>query len=275
MEVEGSDDDAAEGGKDDAWLRKAWRHVRREVTEFLAQEAAAKDAEVADEEEKQEPEEAATAGGDVSCAARPSRHIKDEVLAKWMRTVVDWQGEDDLLQVLRDEVTAAGEMEAFAQPMESSGTWDPDNLTHAKTDEELAGDLRDDLEEYAAPRGSTTTRAAQHETESPIGGSGSAGGGAEQPEAFDTTNMTRAERASLDKLAAARLAGAPIVDPPQASDVRQVVREDTPFYIALAFLKIFQTGAGDYWAFEQKRRERGMSISLWEWFQHVLRHRSG
>ena len=65
------------------------------------------------------------------------------------------------------------------------------------------------------------------------------------------------------------------MDPPQATDVRQVVREDTPFYIALAFLRIFQTGAGDYWAFEQQRRERGMSISLWEWFQHVLRHRSG
>ena len=97
VKVEGSDDDAAESGKDDAWLLRAWRHVRRGVTELLAQEAAAKDADAAYEEEKQEQHEVATACADASCAARPSRHITDARLAKWMRTVVDWQGECDLL----------------------------------------------------------------------------------------------------------------------------------------------------------------------------------
>ena len=47
-------------------------------------------------------------------------------------------------------------------------------------------------------------------------------------------------------------------DPPSISDSRALIPEDTPFYISLAFLKIFQTGAGDYWAFERQRRERGM-----------------
>ena len=43
----------------------------------------------------------------------------------------------------------------------------------------------------------------------------------------------------------------------------------------MAFLKIFQTGAGDYWAFAQQRSERSLPVNLWDWFQHVLRHRSG
>ena len=45
--------------------------------------------------------------------------------------------------------------------------------------------------------------------------------------------------------------------------------------MALGFLKVFQTGRGDFWAFEQRRRDRGLPVSLWDWFQHVLRHRSG
>lgn len=59
-EVHGSDDDASECGKDDAWLLRAWRHVRCGVTELLAQEAAATNADAADEEEKQEQQEVAT-----------------------------------------------------------------------------------------------------------------------------------------------------------------------------------------------------------------------
>ena len=42
------------------------------------------------------------------------------------------------------------------------------------------------------------------------------------------------------------------MDPPRVRDTRQLVREDTPFYIAAAFTKIFQTGAGDYWAYTRK-----------------------
>ena len=77
-------------------------------------------------------------------------------------------------------------------------------------------------------------------------------------EQLDTAAMPRAEQASLDRCGAARLAGAPIVDPPRAADARVLLREDMPFYIALGFLKIFQTGHGDYWAFQQQRRERGL-----------------
>ena len=95
-----------------------------------------------------------------------------------------------MLQVLRDEVTAAGEMEAFAQPIESSGTWEPDQLTHRKTEDELMGELRNELEELSAACGSTTSGAAEREAEPPIEGSRNGGGGAEEPEEFDTTNLT-------------------------------------------------------------------------------------
>ena len=90
MEVDGSEDDAAECGTGDAWLLRAWRHVRCGVRELLAQEAAATNTDVKDEEEKQVHGEVATASGETPPAARPSRHISDEALARWMRTVVDW-----------------------------------------------------------------------------------------------------------------------------------------------------------------------------------------
>ena len=55
----------------------------------------------------------------------------------------------------------------------------------------------------------------------------------------------------------------------------QLVREDTPWYIAAAFPKIFQTGQGDYWAYQKQRQARGLDVPLQEWFQHVLRGRDG
>ena len=87
--------------------------------------------------------------------------------------------------------------------------------------------------------------------------------------------MTPAERAALRMYGAARMRTVPIVDPPRAGDTRQMVREDTPYYMTLAFLNIFQTGQGDYWAHAQQRREQGLDVSLWDWFLHVVRHRSG
>ena len=127
VELDESEDDAAECGTDNARLLKAWRHVR----------GAVKKADAAEEEEKQEQQEVATACA--SSAARPSRHITDASLARWMRTVIDWRGADDFLEVLRDEVSAAAEMEAFGEPIESSGTWGPDQVTHRNTEEELMG----------------------------------------------------------------------------------------------------------------------------------------
>ena len=166
--------------------------------------------------------------------------VLDEDLAEWLGTVLEWQGDRPLLQVLRDEVTAAVEAKVFAQPIESSGTWDPDQLRDRKNEEELLEELQKEVAQK-----------------------------------YDTSNLTKQEKASLWHYQAARLAGAPITQPPRVDNTRELVREDTPFYITLGFLKIFQTGAGDYWAYEQQRRERNLGMNLWQWFQHVLRHRSG
>jgi hypothetical protein len=89
---------------------------------------------------------------------------------------------------------------------------------------------------------------------------------------FDTSNLSPAEKQQLREFAAARIGGAPIKDPPSAG---VLLREDTPFYIALAFPKIFQTGAADFWAYAEERKCNGCQVTLLEWFQHVLRHRSG
>ena len=142
--------------------------------------------------------------------------VLDEELAEWLSTVLDWEGDRPLLEVLRDEVTAAVEAKAFAQPIESSGTWDPDQLRDRKNEGEMLEELKSELARK-----------------------------------YDTSNLTRQERASLQQFQAARLAGAPIRPPPRVDNTRELIREDTPFYITLGFLKIFQTGAGDYWACEQ------------------------
>eukprot|EP00959_Pyramimonas_sp_CCMP1952_P042888 897453-Pyramimonas_sp.AAC.1 len=87
--------------------------------------------------------------------------------------------------------------------------------------------------------------------------------------------MDRRERGIWERFQAARAKGAPILDPPALADTRQLVREDTPWYISAAFVKIFQTGEGDFWAYERARRERGLPVSLHAWVQHVLRGRDG
>ena len=155
--------------------------------------------------------------------------VLDEDLAEWLGTVLEWQGDRPLLQVLRDEVTAAVEAKVFAQPIESSGTWDPDQLRDRKNEEELLEELQKEVAQK-----------------------------------YDTSNLTKQEKASLWQYQAARLAGAPITPPPRVDNTRELVREDTPFYITLGFLKIFQTGAGDYWAYEQQRRERNLGMNLWQ-----------
>ena len=68
-------------------------------------------------------------------------------MAKWLESVLEWKSwsDNELLDVLRDEVTAVVETDAFAQPIESSGTWDPDQLTDRKSEEELFGELKRDL----------------------------------------------------------------------------------------------------------------------------------
>ncbi len=65
---------------------------------------------------------------------------------------------------------------------------------------------------------------------------------------FDTSRMDTKEKAIVSRFEAARAKGAPILDPPRLENTRRMVREDTPWYISAAFVKIFQTGEGDYWA---------------------------
>ena len=90
---------------------------------------------------------------------------------------------------------------------------------------------------------------------------------------FDTSNATAQERLAWRNCCAWKKKGARLVDPP-ALKSGQIVREDTPYYIAAAFPKIFQTGAGDYWAFRKERQKRKMDASLWEWVQHCLLYTS-
>ena len=186
-----------------------------------------------------------------------------EAFAKWLLSTIDWQGESTLLDALRDEITTVFEVEAKAQPIETSGTWAPDDHSTKQSEEHLLDELRSELRGFCGDSGDGANAPSEVDV------------AVTAIDEFETTNITPAERASLQMYGAARLAGAPIVDPPRAENTRQLLREDTPFYIALAFLKIFQTGAGDYWAFAQQRSERSLPVNLWDWFQHVLRHRSG
>ena len=237
-----------QAGGDVAFMRRAWRHVRREVLkmETTGETSAPQDEKVAEAEDS----------GEQAASTRALRkQVRDVPLARWLEQIpLDMHGDDKILDVLRDEVTALFEMEAMEHPVESSGTWAPDDVEHSKTQEQLIDEFYTEL--HAKP-------------------SEAHGRGSELAAQVDLKHMTPAERASLAKYGAARARGAPIVDPPRAGDTRQLVREDTPYYISLAFLKIFQTGHGDYWAFVQQRRERGLGVNLWDWFLHVVRHRSG
>ncbi len=142
------------------------------------------------------------------------KQVRDVPLARWLEQIpLDMHGDDKILDVLRDEVTALFEMEAMEHPVGSSGTWAPDDVEHSKTQEQLIDEFYTEL--HAKP-------------------SEAHGKGSELAAQVDLKHMTPAERASLAKYGAARARGAPIVDPPRAGDTRQLVREDTPYYISLA-----------------------------------------
>jgi hypothetical protein len=265
-EEEEEEVESTAGGVSDPWAACAWRRICRAV---------------AHAEAEQEPAERETPGGDDDAADADATHakvavhqrLKDVALARWLESTIQWNEQSSLLDVLRDELTTVQEMEALQHPVEASGTWAPDELLTKKTEDQLVTEFQNDLNKtfgsLIAPDGAVASDPADD-----AAAPSSAEINAEQKE-FDTAGMTRQERASLERYGAARLAGAPIVRPPQAADTRILLREDMPFYMSLGFLKIFQTGRGDFWAFEQRRRDRGLPVSLWDWFQHVLRHRSG
>ena len=271
---DGSSSDGATAAEGALWESRAWRRVCRDVAraETELQAVASKEKREGEEEEGDAEEAGADGDGAEVPPVKPVvRHrIKDVALARWLERTLPWNEQSSLLDVLRDELTTVQELEALQHPVESSGTWAPDELLGKKTEGELITEFKEDLVRAfpeleaeggaAAPEPAAVSAPADIEVEK---------------DAFDTAAMTRAEKASLERYGAARLAGAPLVDPPRAADTRIILREDTPFYISLGFLKIFQTGSADYWAFDQRRRERRFPVSLMEWFQHVLRHRSG
>jgi len=76
-------------------------------------------------------------------------------------------------------------------------------------------------------------------------------------EVFHTDGMTDPQRQrTLEDFGAARAKDAPIFDPPPMGDSRELVREDRPWYISAAFVKIFQTGEGDHWALRRGQTAR-------------------
>ncbi len=87
--------------------------------------------------------------------------------------------------------------------------------------------------------------------------------------------MERRERYIFKTYLANRAPGQVIVDGPRLSDTKTLVREDTPFYMAAAFVKIFQTGEGDYWAYAKQRKAAKLEVNLHQWLQHVLKQRDG
>ncbi len=72
--------------------------------------------------------------------------MRDVPLARWLEQIpLDMHGDDKILDVLRDEVTALFEMEAMEHPVESSGTWAPDDVEHSKTQEQLIDEFYTEL----------------------------------------------------------------------------------------------------------------------------------
>ena len=74
-------------------------------------------------------------------------------------------------------------------------------------------------------------------------------------EEFEISGRHSREQAVYDAFGVGRCKGAVILDPPPIGDVKQLVREDLPWYISAALLQIFQSGASR--AAAEARRRRG------------------
>ena len=174
-----------------AWYRRAWRHVRQSTAKMLASQTSTQQDGATEADQDRHPADSSTA----------CREIKDETLAQWLLDVLgnDCIEEDafaKLLGKLRDELTVLFEHEAAQCPLETSGTWEPDDVCNDRTQEELIDELR---AEVAQNFGSAV---------GPVGPLATLGSSERQTK-FDTTNMTPKERASLAAFRAARLRGVP------------------------------------------------------------------
>ena len=189
-------------------------------------------------------------------------HLDEESLAAWMQLKELHHGSDALIDVLRDEFTAVLETEAWNNVFEQSGTWQPDGLESKQSEAEMKNMYHDELK-ATVHSASARVEPADIADARPVW----------QQVPSDT--IASKQRPMLNKFGAARMDGAPIVEPPWSENGRTLIREDSPWYIVAAFPKIFQTGCGDYWAFVEKRKQRGMDVSLKQWIGHVLRWRDG
>ena len=261
------------------WEEKAWPVLLQLVRQAVSERTAR-----AEQERQQSLDAGLEPEGLPDLEPVPSKDamiLTDTALATWMGPwvrVEAWEGQCDVLAVLRDELTIVQELEVLEQqPVEHSGTWEPDSNDAKISEEELIADYWNELVQEHGDDGQKKRedRDAQlaHEAQTDQDDLDQQEEGAQEP--FDTSNMDRREQAIWDRFEAARVKKAPKLDPPSLEDTRRMVREDTPWYITAAFPKVFQTGEGDYWAYHKERTARGLPVSLLEWVQHVLRGRDG
>eukprot|EP00435_Cladocopium_sp_Y103_P010659 s3940_g2.t1 len=115
----------------------------------------------------------------------------------------------DVENILHDEFTAVQELATWEEPMTEDGLCAPEDLGGQQTEEAMKEDLW---------------------------------------EAVCQANRQDGSDVTLRRFGASRVAGLPILDPPTVQSRNQLIREDSPYYIAAGFLKLFPLGQGDYWA---------------------------
>ena len=158
--------------------------------------------------------------------------VKVALLVAYLRSATeDVRSVEVLEDVVKDELTAVQELNAWAEPLVQEGLWAPEDLAGQETGEGLKEDLWDAMCEANSSGGSKST---------------------------------------IRRFGAARVEGLPILDPPTVSSRNALIREDQRFYIAAGFVKLFPLGHGDYWAFAKERKDAEQPLSFWEWLKHLL-----
>ena len=143
----------------------------------------------------------------------------------------------DVEKILHDELTAVQEIASWEEPLVSDGLWSPEDLAGQQTE----ADLKDDLWESICQ-----------------------------------ANDSSSNKSTIHRFGAARVKGAPILDPPTVTSRNQLIREDQPYYIVAGFVKLFPLGQGDYWAHVQQRQQETYEpLSFWEWLKHLLLRSDG
>ena len=82
--------------EEEQWALRSWSYVRRSLLEAAASSGVKPDGTEVESEIGETP---------MRDAPR-ARSVQDEALARWLTQVVEWHGDDDLLSMLRDKLTA-------------------------------------------------------------------------------------------------------------------------------------------------------------------------